>query len=257
MYIYIYIYICVYIYIYICIYIHICIFWHSFCQQLWHFSGILSGIYSNILSGILSGIYSDILYGMCLGPCVPRLIWSSPWGSGLRVPRPSWHSFRHKPWHLTCHSIWHILSLRLTFFLAFYLTYVLQFYLTMFLAFYLVSISITIKLTFFGIYSDILYGKLSDRPSDHSDIIYSDILFGSSFAMTASFSASHLNQNSCMDTCFFPVLPGMQKVSRSTFISNQNSPINSIFSILSYSLMLCYLHLQKYTLTLVSMFLRV
>ena len=57
-----------------CIYIYIVsdiLVWHSFKHStLTFFSGILSGIYSDVLFDILSGIYSDIFSGILSGICI-------------------------------------------------------------------------------------------------------------------------------------------------------------------------------------------
>ena len=86
-YIYIHMIVNVYIYIYMAYIFSDSLFWHSIWHSLLTFySGILSGIYSDILSGILSGPYSDILSGIFF-----------------------WHSFWHCIWRsFLVYSIWHL-----------------------------------------------------------------------------------------------------------------------------------------------------
>ena len=92
------------------------IFWHSILAFfLTFFSGILSGIYSDILFGILSGIYSDIFSGILSGILSDNLFGiysdilsgiSSGTLSGILSDILSgiciWNIFRHSFWHFIC-----------------------------------------------------------------------------------------------------------------------------------------------------------
>ena len=99
------------------------LFWHSF----WHsilafFSGILSGIYSDIIFGILSGIYSDIFSGSLSDFLIIYL-------ASILTFFPASLLALYYIWHSIWHSFWQMyLAYLLTFFLPFYLLYIRRFF---------------------------------------------------------------------------------------------------------------------------------